>query len=152
MKKIDIGQMITILANIGVIGSIGFLALEIRQNNDQMTAQSRFNYYQNRIAAYNDIAHDGELASLLARAMAGAELSPVEMNRVSQRMLALITSWEYEYGEYEKGRLSLGEFNVAAKRSVYLILQRPMSQVWATYRDLAPPSFADFMDEHVFGA
>jgi hypothetical protein len=33
MKKIDLGQTITILANIGVIVGIGFLAIEIQQTN-----------------------------------------------------------------------------------------------------------------------
>lgn len=34
MKKFDIGQTIGILANIGVIAGIVFLALELRQNNE----------------------------------------------------------------------------------------------------------------------
>jgi hypothetical protein len=32
MKKIDVGQMISILANFGVIAGIVFLAMEVRQN------------------------------------------------------------------------------------------------------------------------
>ena len=34
MKKIDLGQTITIFANLGVIGGLIFLAVEIRQNSD----------------------------------------------------------------------------------------------------------------------
>ena len=34
MKKIDVGRAISILANVGVIVGIGFLALEIRQNTN----------------------------------------------------------------------------------------------------------------------
>ena len=41
MKKIDLGQTITILANIGVIAGIGFLALEVHQNNELMSAEAR---------------------------------------------------------------------------------------------------------------
>jgi hypothetical protein len=32
MKKVDLGQIITIVANVGVIVGIGFLAYELRQN------------------------------------------------------------------------------------------------------------------------
>ncbi len=39
MKKIDLGQIITILANVGVVIGLVFLTLEIRQNNAQMRAQ-----------------------------------------------------------------------------------------------------------------
>ncbi len=33
MKKLDLGQTITILANVGVIAGIVFLGYELRQNN-----------------------------------------------------------------------------------------------------------------------
>ena len=39
MKKIDVGQTMTILANLGVIIGIAFLAVEINQNNSQLAAQ-----------------------------------------------------------------------------------------------------------------
>ena len=39
MKKIDLGQTITILANIGVLAGIVFLAVELRQNSELMRIQ-----------------------------------------------------------------------------------------------------------------
>lgn len=39
MKKIDLGQFISILANVGVISGIIFLAVEIRQNDKMMMSQ-----------------------------------------------------------------------------------------------------------------
>ncbi len=47
MNKIDLGQTIQILANIGVIAGIGFLGLELRQNSEQLELQS----YQSWVAA-----------------------------------------------------------------------------------------------------
>ena len=41
MKKIDLGQMITILANIGVIAGIVFLGFELRQNQLVGRAQTQ---------------------------------------------------------------------------------------------------------------
>ncbi len=41
MKRIDLGQTITILANVGVIAGIIFLAVELRQNNELMEAAAR---------------------------------------------------------------------------------------------------------------
>ena len=49
MKKIDLGQTSAVLANIGVSAGVVFLAIEVRQNNTELSAQSRFNYYQNRL-------------------------------------------------------------------------------------------------------
>jgi hypothetical protein len=39
MKKIDLGQTIQMLANIGVIAGIAFLAVEISQNTGMLEAQ-----------------------------------------------------------------------------------------------------------------
>ena len=41
MKKIDLGQTISILANVGVIAGIVFLGFELRQNNALMAADAR---------------------------------------------------------------------------------------------------------------
>ena len=40
MKKIDLGQTIQTVANLGVIAGIVFLAFELRQNNEQLEMQS----------------------------------------------------------------------------------------------------------------
>ena len=45
MKKIDLGQAISMFANIGVIAGIVFLAFEIRQNTEALETEMRF--YQN---------------------------------------------------------------------------------------------------------
>lgn len=148
MKKIDLGQTIGILANAGVVAGIFFLVLELRQNSEQLSAQSRYNYYQNRISEYRLMAENPELAELMTRANGGEELSIVERNRVSQRMYALITGWEYEFGELESGRLSEEEFNVVAKRELFQRLGA-LGPIWAEYRRAAPPSFAKFMDQNI---
>jgi hypothetical protein len=43
MKKVDIGQVIAVTANMGVIAGIVFLALELQQNNRFLSAQAQFN-------------------------------------------------------------------------------------------------------------
>jgi len=55
MKKIDLGQTITILANVGVIAGIVFLGVELRQTQRSMQAQA----YQAR--AFDGIAWDFEV-------------------------------------------------------------------------------------------
>ena len=66
MKKIDLGQTIGILANIGVIAGIVFLAIEVSQNNDQLNLQS----YQTWMAAnmeLNTATLDLERAAIFTR-------------------------------------------------------------------------------------
>ena len=51
MKKIDLGLTISILANVGVIAGIVFLALELQQNNSLLAAQARREQLDARTAA-----------------------------------------------------------------------------------------------------
>ncbi len=41
MKKIELGQTVSILANAGIIAGIVFLALELRQNNELIRTEAR---------------------------------------------------------------------------------------------------------------
>lgn len=151
MNRFGFGQAIATLANIGVIVGIVFLTLELRQNNVQLTAQSRYNYYQGRVNEYWSVVNNKELLELMYRANTGQPLDDVERNRVTQRMMALITGWEYEFGEKEFGRISDEEFNVAAKREVYRSLPA-LIEVWTNYyRPLAPAPFREFMDTEISG-
>jgi len=45
---INIGESLGILANIGVIAGIIFLAMELRQNNNLLAAQARYSLRQYR--------------------------------------------------------------------------------------------------------
>ena len=148
MKKLDLGQTIQIIANIGVIGGIIFLGVEIQQNNDELTSQARFNYYSNRLTEYRMVAQNPEMTDLVYRAGQGEPLTPQESLRLRNRMLSLITSWEFEFGEYQRGRLSPDEFNIPAKQ--YTVEIMPVfRQYWDEYRQFAPAEFRDFMDQEI---
>jgi len=55
MRKIDLGQTIQSLANLGVIAGIVFLAVEIRQNTQSL----EINAYQELIAQINSLSELG---------------------------------------------------------------------------------------------
>ena len=78
MKKIDLGQTITILANIGVIAGIDFLALEVHQNNELMSAEARRSRTESSELAFRAIAENADIAEIFVKARQGQELSAVE--------------------------------------------------------------------------
>jgi hypothetical protein len=72
MKKIEVGQAISILANFGVIVGIVFLAIEIRQNNQQLALQS----YQAWVASnlqINAYFMDPEISAITAKGNADSK-------------------------------------------------------------------------------
>lgn len=90
MKKVDLGQTVSILANLGVIAGIIFLALEIRQNNTLMTSQSRANQSAQVLAIQVDVFSNPDLSEILIKADSGESLTAAEQLRLDafqQRVL-----------------------------------------------------------------
>ena len=65
MKKIDLGQTAAVLANLGVIAGVLFLALELQQNNELIAAEGRLNRSNQVIETWNTLVTHPELALLL---------------------------------------------------------------------------------------
>ena len=77
MKKIDLGQTITILANVGVIAGIVFLAVELQQNNEMIRGQTRSQLARDVIDLFETNRNDGTYADIQLRGNMGEELSMV---------------------------------------------------------------------------
>ncbi len=82
MKKIDLGQTITILANLGVIAGIVFLGIELQQNNELMAADARFNRLSISTESYTLQATGPEIAAILVKDRNGLALTEVEDLRI----------------------------------------------------------------------
>ena len=67
MKKLDLGQTVTILANLGVIAGIVFLAYELRQNNALLRFESDLRLLENQSAAASNIIADPTLAEVFVK-------------------------------------------------------------------------------------
>jgi hypothetical protein len=85
MKKIDFGQTVTILANVGVIAGIVFLALEVRQNQETLERGNAMNLVAVQTtsqAIYSDFRYllldNDELFSIWQRGLADEELTESE--------------------------------------------------------------------------
>ncbi len=98
MKKLDIGQTLGILANVGVIAGIVFLGFELRQNNSFLAAQARSQLTANRISA-NEMELVPENLSVINKAQNGEELTQEETLRLRFIGTGIFVRWEAEYKE-----------------------------------------------------
>lgn len=112
MKKIDIGQTIQILANVGVIAGIIFLAMEIRTN----TATNRIAVFQGSSANWMQInaqlATDEELVVLLDRAFAGERLDGIESRQFEGWVKQQLTHAAFVRRLFDAGILSEADFRL----------------------------------------
>ena len=92
---INIGASIDILANIGVIAGIVFLALELRQNNRLLTAQARYSLRQYRSDVADTIMAPHVLEATHKYA-GGENVTPAERSAALMAALKTIELWEWQ--------------------------------------------------------
>jgi hypothetical protein len=151
MKKIDLGQTITILANIGVIAGIVFLAVELNQNNQLLEAQTRRDRLEVRTAATPYLLNTIDIAPLEYKARLGEPLDPEEEWYYLQFVVFSMALWEWQFEEFRAGTLRREDLPIGAWR--FRVSTYPAwDDYWVTYS--AGPArsseFVQFMNENVF--
>ncbi len=153
MKKIALGQTITILANLGVIAGIAFLAVELQQNNELLAAQARSDL-TDRAARYLEITMTSpDLSEILTREAAGEPLTTAEEFRLNQAARRLLWSIEAQFVEVEHGVVTLETLPVRQWRALFhgttgtdFGVRAQWEQV---YRHGTSPSFAEFVEQQI---
>jgi hypothetical protein len=99
MKSFDLGKFVKTLANVGVIAGIVFLGFELRQNNELMEAEARFNRVTVSTEAYNITSTNGELAEIRVKAKNNESLTEVEHYRFESSEMRMLINMEWIFRE-----------------------------------------------------
>ena len=150
MRKIYLGQTITILANVGVIAGIVFLAVELQQNNELLEAEARQALVDRRISLAGMVASNDELANVVAKAQAGEEaLSPGERRQLYALNVSIFAMVESQFAEYQRGRLELEDVTVGGLTNALSDsgLSGNVLEFWETWKHTTNPDFREFVEE-----
>jgi hypothetical protein len=145
MKKIDVGQTVQILANVGVIAGILFLAMELRQNNALLELQTHYNRKQTRSDWYQLLGTDERAVEVILKARNPETLTEIERVQLSNLNLALLTNFEWDVYEYRNNRI---EIPTDAWRRVFAGYPG-LRETFESQRDVFSADFARFIDENV---
>jgi len=151
MKKIDLGQILNTLANVGVIAGIVFLAFELRQNNDLLTSQARVARHELRSNDTSRIVlQNVELLPILVKARANEVLTPNDLLALDMYLEQWILDWQFVFVEWQQGLLGNQEIPVEGWKNTIAIYPR-FHDVWndARLRGLYQEDFVEWMDENV---
>jgi hypothetical protein len=148
MKKIDLGQTITILANVGVIAGIVFLAFELRQNNDQLALQAQAQLQERRNSIMALVINNPDLVELLGEDPAA--LTVAERDQVLMLGMRMLLNFEDQYQDVQSGVLDEN----AVIRQLRAVYHRPRMKhavpfAWATYKQRATPDFQAWMEQNM---
>ena len=153
--KLDIKKTLTIITNIGVIAGIIFLAVELQQNNEFLTAESEINLMQNRKYISEVILQDEELVKVFVKIDNGEPLAPADQYRLDAMFNIYMVSFQWDFAQFQEGRISREQLPVESW--INLINGEGMIKVpldwkglWEDKKRSLAPDFVSFMEESVF--
>ena len=147
MNKIDIGQLIGILANFGVIIGIVFLVLETRQNNELLEMESRRTFTDRAIETSRFLIENPQMLELALKDE--ASLTPVEARQIDFMRMSVWLSWQEQYEEIRANRQDARQLIPAWRTIFWGPNNWGMPQHWESYKPRASAEFVQFVDENV---
>ena len=146
MKRFEFGQVMTLIANVGVLCGILLLAFELRQNNELMRADARQNRVQMSVDAWRFFASSGDIVELREREKSGEELSNAETRRITAAVMSVLVIVAWTFAELPD------ESDLRQVREVqrYNFANGPeYRRVWEMRKSTFDPAFVLWMEENV---
>ena len=156
MKKIDLGQAITILANMGVIAGIVFLGIELRQNNELLSAEARATRLSVRLNENQLPIENPDLANALIKHRHGDELTEHEQLVLDRYMETILVVFQNVVIEAQRGLIDEQSIPIDSWRNLFSgrALSIPgywpdLSDYWEASKLGFDPAFVQWMEENV---
>jgi len=151
MKKIDFGQTIGVLANLGVIAGIIFLGVELRQNNILMEAEARLSQYENARQFAVNLSVTPSLAEVLAKVSQGEELTEAEDIQVYGLGLSVLRAFQFNFREWRERPSGQIDIDAEGMRVLFHAnrLDYNLAKTWQFARTQFDPDFVEFFEESV---
>ena len=147
MKISALNEGVSLIANIGVIGSIIFLGLEMHQNTEMMQSQTRNSIVENQLSVYEKMVENPELFDIADKRSANLDVADAERQQLHVFILSQLRIWENEFYQYQIGLYAAEEFD-ARKIWWGKIMRRPVNlQTWRVEQETFYPDFRIYMNE-----
>ena len=138
----------TLVANIGVVAGIVFLAFEIRVNTDALRSEAAAEYLSDSMELSSDLGRDSETITMIARV--NADGWTTEANRLGFIANAQFKAVEFAYVQWNEGNLDADLWN-GNNRATYDFLwdQHWMRELWPWLRGGYSKEFQQHMDQMI---
>jgi hypothetical protein len=153
MKKIDLGQSISIVANVGVIAGLLLLAFELRQNNEALGLQARLEREDTLRQGLTRRLNNSDLIRAAAKAIEQEELSLEEELLLEDYNRGAMVDWWLAYRQVQDGALDEATLPVSLWSTVFregTAFPR-MDESWAEFKLLFPQEveYIQWFEENV---
>lgn len=142
MRKIDLGQAMGILANLGVLVGILLLAYELNQNRQMMRSQTRSNISDTLVEMLAENARDRQFSDIQMKVDRGEEISDVEFRMFRTYQGALWRYRENVFYQYQQGMFDEDEYVGQRENWRPSVTSEPVDRaIWCERQDIHSPAF-----------
>jgi hypothetical protein len=141
-----VNNWIALIANLGVVAGVVFLALEIQQNNELLIQDSRYSMLENQKDWKFFLNGDPEIAKLIYNSD-NKELSEIEKLRRFDIISGLLLTWQWEWEQSQSGLFGNSQLPVEAFRTLWK--SQNTQAEWAELKPILKPEFADFLENNI---
>ena len=152
MKISAVNEVVSLIANIGVIGSIVFLGLEMQQNTEMMQSQTRNSIVENQLSFYERAIENNEFATVIAEMRLDPDSYPTGSAENFQYALFIASQqrmWENEFYQYQKGLFGPDEFKARTNLWRRSISFEANLRAWRQAEDSYAPNFRNYLNEMI---
>ena len=148
MEKLN--HWLTLLANIGVIAGIIFLAVEINQNTDMMRAQTR-SAVTGSIITLLQMERDPHVMSGRRKVSIGEDLTFEESYFLDNMANATFRQWENSFYQHKAGLFEEAEYLAEVQVGKEMMLEAPMAEHWQRNSQVYSEPFRDHVNQVLIG-
>lgn len=154
MKKIDVGEIIQVLANIGVIASIVLLAYQLQQNNKILAATGAGVRIAQATTIWATVVEQPDVAELLVRDQQNDVLTPAEEMRLNAFWMRNLIDMDYVFttsGPQQKHGFVTGLQRAFRSYASLRNIWNGSATAVTAQKDLLSPQFIKYMEANGFG-
>jgi len=141
-----LNRWLTLGANIGVLIGIIFLAVELRQNNENLAVQQRAVNYTSVADSWARVSEHPQLSELISKDFGGETLSAAETVQLQAFWTGIHLGLQWAYEELPDDQF---QRTLTFNRDDYAASPTYRS-AWKSRRAFFDPEFVQYMDENVF--
>ena len=147
MDKLN--QWLTLIANLGVLVGIVFLAIEINQNTAALKIGAMQDVSRAATELSLDTVHSDHLPEIIVKDLAGQQLAPEEAYRLELYHFATMRNFETYYFQWQAGFIDEDLFRSRQFAFRGLLQQKSARSWWEEYKHSFAASFRAHVESEV---
>ena len=146
MNTHRLNEWLTLSANIAVLFGIGFLAYELRQNNQNLAAELRAVHFESTADVWRMAAENPTIAELVSKEELGEDMTNAEIIQLRSFWTRYQLAVQYAWAELPDSEFQ--QFLPWAKGTYFHYPE--YRAAWKLRRSLFDPEFVAYIEENAF--